>query len=84
MFLIKVKTFLKSLWFHVWSGFPKSTIGEITQRYLICLTCEDFDQQRSECKVCGCAISTKKIFMNKLAWSDQECPKGKWNKIIRN
>jgi hypothetical protein len=37
-----------------------------------------------ECSVCGCNINTKKIFMNKLAWADQECPIGKWGKIGEN
>jgi hypothetical protein len=32
--------------------------------------------------VCGCAISNKKIFLNKLAWADQECPIGKWKKLV--
>ena len=31
MTLQKIKTFLKSLWFHVWSGFPKSTQEEIKE-----------------------------------------------------
>ena len=34
-----------------------------------------------ECSICGCNINTKKKFMNKLAWADQECPIGKWKKI---
>ena len=77
----KIKTFLKSLWFHVWSGFPKSTQSEINFRYSICLLCDSFDKQHSECSECGCNINNKKIFMNKLAWADQECPIGKWTKI---
>lgn len=70
--------------FHVWHGFPKSTQKEINERYNICLSCSKFNTQKSECGVCGCAINNKKIFMNKLAWADQECPDNKWNKIIRN
>jgi hypothetical protein len=30
--------------------------------------------------VCGCNVNTKKVFLNKLAWADQECPLGKWKK----
>jgi len=77
--LRKIKTFFKSLWFHVWAGFPKSTQEQINFRYKICLDCEFFDN--SQCGVCGCNINNKKMFMNKLAWADQECPKGKWEKI---
>lgn len=77
---VRLSVFMKSLWFHIWSGFPKSTKEEIQYRYNICLDCEFFDLKNSQCGVCGCNINNKKIFMNKLAWADQECPKGKWGK----
>jgi hypothetical protein len=79
----RVKTFIKSLLFHVYAGFPKSTIDEINTRYKICLSCDMHDQKLGQCLVCGCNINTKKIFMNKLAWADQQCPLGKWDKIKR-
>ena len=81
MIFLKIKIFLKSLFFHVWSGFPKSTQSEIFQRFSICQQCEEFNSTKMECSVCGCSINTKKKFMNKLAWADQECPIGKWKKI---
>lgn len=80
MLLLKIKTFLKSLLFHVYAGFPKSTKEEIVYRYNICLCCEEFNKRKSECGVCGCNINTKRVFLNKLAWADQECPLGKWKK----
>lgn len=83
MLIIKLQTFLKSLLFHVWFGFPKSTQQEIDYRHSICVSCEKFNKTKAECGICGCAINTKKIFLNKLAWADQECPEGKWFKIIR-
>lgn len=83
MFLIRLKTFFKSLLFHVTAGLPKATNNEILERYHICKDCNDFNSHKSECNICGCAISTKSIFLNKLAWADQECPIGKWSKIIR-
>jgi uncharacterized paraquat-inducible protein A len=81
MFLIKLKTFFKSLLFHVYAGFPKSTQSQINERYSICIDCDKFDKIRSECMVCGCSLSKKRVFLNKLAWADQECPVGKWSKI---
>jgi uncharacterized paraquat-inducible protein A len=81
MLLIKIKTFLKSLLFHVYRGFPKSTSDQIQTRYMICKSCLEFDSKKSECSICGCTINTKKVFLNKLAWADQECPLGKWQKI---
>lgn len=83
MWLIKLKTFLKSLIFHIYAGSPKSTKYEILNRLSFCTSCEHFNTKREECGICGCAISDKSIFMNKLAWADQECPVGKWGKIIR-
>lgn len=80
---IKIATFLKSLYFHIGAGLPKSSTREIYQRYEICKNCEHFNKIKSECKICGCNISTKKIFLNKLAWADQECPEKKWLKIER-
>jgi hypothetical protein len=79
---LKIQTFLKSLVFHVYSGFPKSTQDQINFRYNICISCEKFNSIKSECGVCGCAINQKKIFMNKLAWADQECPLQKWPKVV--
>lgn len=80
----KIVTFFKSLWFHVWAGFPKSTQDEINFRFNICTTdCDMYNKQDSSCMMCGCNINQKKIFMNKLAWADQECPQGKWLKIIK-
>lgn len=81
MTLLKIQIFLKSLLFHIYRGFPKSTKEQILYRYNICLSCDKFNKELSECGVCGCNINTKKIFMNKLAWADQECPIGKWSKI---
>lgn len=78
--LTKVKTFIKSILFHIWAGFPKSTEEQINYRYNICLSCDSFDRDHEECMECGCNINNKKIFMNKLAWADQQCPIGKWNK----
>tara|TARA_E500000318_G_scaffold103815_1_gene109267 strand:+ start:251 stop:505 length:255 start_codon:yes stop_codon:yes gene_type:complete len=84
MTLIKIKTFLKSLFFHVWSGFPKSTQKEIDFRFKICTQeCDMYNIEDSTCMMCGCSINQKKIFMNKLAWADQECPQKKWSKIER-
>lgn len=81
MLLIRIKTFLKSLLFHVYRGFPKSTSDQIQTRYTICKSCLEFDSKKGECSICGCNINTKKVFLNKLAWADQECPLGKWQKI---
>lgn len=73
-----ILTFIKSLWWHVWAGFPKSSQEKIDYRYDICSSCDMFDSKNSQCLVCGCNLSRKKMFMNKLAWDDQKCPLEKW------
>ena len=74
----RIVTFLKSLFWHVYAGFPKSSQTLIDERYKICNDCEMLDKKAGQCLVCGCNINQKKIFMNKLAWKDQKCPEGKW------
>lgn len=82
MTILKIKTFLKSLFFHVSVGLPKSSHNQIKERYSICLSCEKYNSLKKECGVCGCLVNNRKIFFNKLAWADQECPIGKWKKLI--
>lgn len=76
--IAKIPTFLKSLFWHIYSGCPKSSQDLINYRYNICTNCEFFDNKENQCLHCGCNINNKKIFMNKLAWLDQQCPVQKW------
>lgn len=76
--MTRIITFLKSLWWHISLGMPKSSQKEIDDRYSICYSCDMFDSNNSQCLVCGCNINKKKIFLNKLAWADQKCPINKW------
>lgn len=78
----KIKIFFKSLWFHIWAGFPKATQAQINERYSICNSCDSFDKSNSECLECGCNVNNRKIFLNKLAWADQKCPLDKWHKLV--
>lgn len=81
MLMLRLVTFIKSLFWHIYSGSPKSNTQQIFDRYIICKQCDKFDNELSQCSICGCNINTKKQFLNKLAWADQECPIGKWLKI---
>jgi hypothetical protein len=78
MTFLRIATFLKSLFWHIYSGSPKSSQGEIGRRFTICSSCEFFDRKNSQCLQCGCNVNNKKVFLNKLAWGDQKCPVGKW------
>jgi uncharacterized paraquat-inducible protein A len=83
MIFLKISIFLKSLFFHVYAGFPKASKQEILERWSICISCDNFNKKKSECNICGCNLSAKLKFLNKLAWADQECPEKKWSKIKR-
>lgn len=78
MIVVKLKTFIKSLFWHVYSGCPKSSQKLINDRFQICLSCDMLDKRHMQCLVCGCNIGSKKRFLNKLAWADQKCPLDKW------
>ncbi len=77
-FYRRIKTFIKSLVWHIYSGMPKSSKEEILYRFNICNDCDHYSKLHEQCLVCGCNVNNKKIFMNKLAWKDQKCPIKKW------
>ena len=82
--ITKVLNFSKALYLHIITGIKKSSQKEILHRYNICQGCEFFSfisdnlQIKASCNICGCNLSDQKITMNKLAWKEQQCPKGKW------
>lgn len=80
----RVKTFIKSLWFHIGAGMPKANQSQINERFVTCFGCDMYDRKSSQCLVCGCNVNPKRVFLNKLAWADQECPLGKWEKVDAN
>ena len=77
-FIAKVLTFFKSFIRHGYKGMPKADVFTINTRHDICFSCDSFDLKNSQCLECGCYISKKEEFLNKLAWEDQECPLDKW------
>jgi uncharacterized paraquat-inducible protein A len=79
---MRIIRFIYALFWHVLTGFPTCTQQQIEQRYSICLSCDKFNSTKSICGVCGCNLSNRKEFMNKLAWADQQCPEDKWLSII--
>lgn len=84
IFLIRLKTFVKSLIWHIQRGLPKSSQEDINYRFAICVSCDSYDSKNAQCLECGCNINNKSIFLNKLAWADQECPLGKWHSLTDN
>lgn len=80
----RVFRFLYALFWHIISGFPTANNQQILERYSICIICENFNHEKSICNICGCNLSKRKEFMNKLAWADSECPIDKWSSIDIN
>jgi|TARA_B100001094_G_scaffold164526_1_gene159268 uncharacterized paraquat-inducible protein A len=74
----KVLRFFYAFFWHCIEGFPTCNTEEILERYNTCTNCEEFNKKKSICNICGCNLSNRKEFMNKLAWADQECPLKKW------
>ena len=56
------------------------TEEQILHRHSICSMCDDFKD--GSCHRCGCPITRNKDFANKLLWADQECPIGKWGRLL--
>lgn len=81
-FLSRLQRFSKSLLWHLSLGLPKSSQNTIDYRFAICVSCDRYNKEYSQCLECGCNLSNKSQLLNKLAWADQECPLGKWKSEI--
>lgn len=85
-FLKKVVNLTKATAHHVLTGMKGCTQEQIDYRLAICKACELFikkDESVGVCghEKCGCNLKNEQVFLNKLAWADQQCPLGKWTKI---
>lgn len=59
MLILRLKTFVNSLWFHIWSGFPKSSLEQIRDRYQICIMCESYNIKEKYAKNVGAILVIK-------------------------
>jgi hypothetical protein len=64
-------------------GFSMRSKNEIAYIYqCMCLKCPHIILKSSpktlnvtsECDICGCLLSPKKVILNKIAWASEECP----------
>jgi hypothetical protein len=56
------------------------TQEQIEDRHRICSSCDFY--QNNSCSKCGCSLTRDRIFNNKLSHKNEECPIGKWAKIV--
>lgn len=78
----RIANFIPAFAGHIRVGSPKCTQGEIDYRLNICRECPLYVNHTCISQSCGCAISDKQVFLNKLYWADQKCPLDKWGKIV--
>jgi len=83
----RLKNFSVAAIGHVLGGCPTSTQDEIDARLAACQNCpgrhfapEPDNPDLGICTHpdCGCRAGRQARFLNKLAWSDQQCPIGAW------
>jgi hypothetical protein len=68
------------------NNFRKCTEEEIASRLEICKTCELYEPKSENAGICnhvscGCNLNKERVFLNKLAHANQECPLKKWTRI---
>jgi hypothetical protein len=85
----RAANFAKAAARHVAAGMPKCSQAQIEARLAVCRGCHLYQVDAASegttsgtCthESCGCRLSRRAAFRNKLAWADQECPLGKWGK----
>lgn len=79
--VIRGLNFTAALFRHAVNGFRTRTPDEIEERLEICKACPyrvDINGVVN-CSKCGCqCVGNNDIFLNKLAWTSEVCPDGRW------
>lgn len=72
--ITRAMNYAKAKALHVINGSPVCTEEQVSRRFAICRTCDQFRVSDSKCAACGCAVTRAKIYDSKLRWADSECP----------
>lgn len=70
--LQKAANFGRAITQHLAAGLPHADEVTVAHRLEVCRACENFDTERTACKVCGCSMQIK------VRWAEQRCPVNKW------
>lgn len=67
---------------HVASGMKQCDEQKILERFLVCSSCDMYNDVLGKCSSCGCYVNAMKYGdgPNKLAIASESCPIGKWQK----
>lgn len=65
---------------HIAGGMTRCTQEQVDARYAVCQQCEHL--QNGLCVKCGCPLVRERQFISKLSWASEECPIGKWGKVL--
>ena len=68
---MRIIRFLKSIIKYIRFG-QQTTIDVYIERLAICKNCNNFDNEKWSCKVCGCYLDKK------AKMSTEKCPDDKW------
>lgn len=69
--MVRVFRFLKSLWKYILHG-KRVDFFTYVHRLKLCETCEDLNNEKWTCNICGCYLDKK------CKMSSETCPKHKW------
>jgi hypothetical protein len=73
---------------HAIAGNPVVSEEVLKQRLDLCRACELYKPNNNAVggvcthETCGCNIQDNLNYLNKIAWADQKCPIGKWDKGV--
>jgi len=85
----RLSNFTKAAIEHAKLGNPVVDKEIIKERLEICRLCPLFKQTPNQVggvcthSSCGCTLTDSEVYLNKLAWADQECPIGRWGKVLK-
>jgi len=87
----KLTNFSSAVIRDVTTGMQRCTDEEMDARLEICQgnpekdieRCPFYNESDSSCLKCGCQLSRKRIYLNKIAWKSESCPDNppRWTKL---
>ena len=74
-FIRQAKSFIKSLYLNIRSGFKHVSNAEYEDRLAVCTACPFLNYKENRCQDCGCYVKVKARLIV------EDCPQGYWRKL---